>query len=264
MKAIRDPDCLLAEGLSAIRAQFKVPAGFPPEVEAAAEAAARRPLSDHADWTDRAFVTLDPASSTDLDQAFAIEQGGGDLLLHYAIADVPWFVADGDPVDLEAWQRGMTTYLPDGKAGLYPKVLSEAAASLLPDGPRPAVVFTSRIGPQGKAVLQGVQRAVIRSRAKLAYDSVTPDQLPAQFVDLAARIAAAEERRGAARVDFRHDRGHPERGVEERENRQQRSDARERALILLYEAETKGIAPSEVLAAQGIPVQGVGREAYRS
>jgi N utilization substance protein B len=29
-----------------------------------------------------------------------------------------------------------------------------------------------------------------------------------------------------------------------------RSDARERALILLYEAETKGIAPSEVLAAQ--------------
>jgi N utilization substance protein B len=30
----------------------------------------------------------------------------------------------------------------------------------------------------------------------------------------------------------------------------ERSDARERALILLYEAETKGIAPSEVLAAQ--------------
>jgi N utilization substance protein B len=29
-----------------------------------------------------------------------------------------------------------------------------------------------------------------------------------------------------------------------------RSDARERALILLYEAETKGIAPSDVLAAQ--------------
>ena len=33
----------------------------------------------------------------------------------------------------------------------------------------------------------------------------------------------------------------------------ERSDARERALILLYEAETKGIAPSEVLAAQISP-----------
>jgi len=33
----------------------------------------------------------------------------------------------------------------------------------------------------------------------------------------------------------------------------ERTDARERALILLYEAETKGIAPSEVLAAQISP-----------
>lgn len=32
-----------------------------------------------------------------------------------------------------------------------------------------------------------------------------------------------------------------------------RSDARERALILLYEAETKGIAPADVLAAQASP-----------
>lgn len=32
-----------------------------------------------------------------------------------------------------------------------------------------------------------------------------------------------------------------------------RSDARERALILLYEAETKGVAPADVLAAQVSP-----------
>ena len=32
-----------------------------------------------------------------------------------------------------------------------------------------------------------------------------------------------------------------------------RTDARERALILLYEAESKGIAPSEVLSAQISP-----------
>lgn len=36
------------------------------------------------------FVTLDPAPSTDLDQAFAIERRGTDLLLHHAIADVAW------------------------------------------------------------------------------------------------------------------------------------------------------------------------------
>ena len=40
MKTIRDPDAVLAGGLAAIRAQFQVPGGFPPEVLAAAEAAA--------------------------------------------------------------------------------------------------------------------------------------------------------------------------------------------------------------------------------
>jgi VacB/RNase II family 3'-5' exoribonuclease len=201
MKALRDPDCLLAEGLAAIRGQFKVPDGFPAEVDAAAETAAQRTPDQHVDRTAMPFVTLDPASSTDLDQAFSIEQAGGDILLHYAIADVAWFVADSDALDSEAWQRGETTYLPDGKAGLYPRVLAEGAASLLPEGPRPAVVFTSRIDSAGKAVLQGVERAVIHSRAKLAYDTVRDDELPAGFADLARRIAAADDARGAARID---------------------------------------------------------------
>lgn len=201
MRAIRDPDRLLAEGLAAIRAQFRVPSGFPPEVEAAAQAAAGKQLADHVDRTVVPFVTLDPASATDLDQAFALEPAGADWLLHYAIADVDWFVADGDPVDQEAWQRGETTYLPDGKAALYPRALSEGAASLLPDGPRPAVIFTSRIDAEGKATLQGAERAVIRSRAKLAYETVRPDQLPAGFAEIAERLAAADDARGAARVD---------------------------------------------------------------
>lgn len=201
MKALRDPDCLLADGLAAIRAQFRVPLGFPPAVEAAAQQAAQRPLAAHADWTAVPFVTLDPAGSIDLDQAFALEPAGADWLLHYAIADVGWFVADDDPLDREAWARGETTYLPDGKAALYPRVLSEAAASLLPDGPRPAVVFTTRIDPDGRARLQGVVRAVIRSRAKLAYETVRADDLPAGFAEVSRRLAAADNRRGAARVD---------------------------------------------------------------
>ena len=205
MKTLRDAQQLLGDGLAAIRAQFQVPASFPPGVLAAAEAAARRTPSQHADRTAVPFVTLDPATSTDLDQALWIEaasgSGGGDLLLHYAIADVAWFVADGDAIDTEAWKRGTTTYLPDGKAGLYPPVLAEGAASLLPDGPRPAVVFTVRVAPDGAVKLDGAERAVIRSRAKLAYDSVRDDQLPAAFAELARRIAQAEARRGAARVD---------------------------------------------------------------
>jgi exoribonuclease R len=201
MKAIYDPSHALARGLAAIRAQFHVPADFPADVLAAAGAAAGRAPADHVDRTSLPFVTLDPASSTDLDQAFTIEASGPDLLLRYAIADVAWFVEDGGAIDAEAWRRGTTLYLPDGKAGLYPPVLSEGAASLLPDGPRPAVVFTVRVAPDGAVRLDGAERAIIRSRAKLAYDQVAQSDLPAGFAELAARIAAGEARRGASRVD---------------------------------------------------------------
>lgn len=201
MRTIIDPPGALTLGLAAIRAEFAVPEGFAPEVLATAALAAKRKPTQHADRTDRAFVTLDPATSTDLDQAFAIEPSGRDLLLHYAIADVAWFVSDGDAIDREAWRRGETIYLPDGRAGLYPPALSEDAASLLPSGPKPAVIFTVRVAPDGSVRLDGAERALIRSRAKLAYDSVTDADLPTGFAELHARIVLAEERRGASRVD---------------------------------------------------------------
>ncbi|MDP5280294.1 RNB domain-containing ribonuclease [Sphingomonas sp. DG1-23] len=201
MKALADPANSLARGLAAIRTRFQVPEGFPPAVLAAAEAAAARAPTEHVDRTGRHFVTLDPAGASDLDQAFAIEQAGADMLLHYAIADVAWFVEDGDAIDREAWHRGTTLYLPDGKAGLYPRTLSEGAASLLPDGPRPAVIFTVRVAPDGAVHLDGAERAVIRSAAKLAYDSVRDADLPSGFAELTARLQQAEGRRGAARVD---------------------------------------------------------------
>ena len=192
---------MLGEGLDAIRTQFQLPKAFPPAVEAEAAEAIRRPLDGHADRTALPFVTLDPADSRDLDQAFAIEAAGSDILLYYAIADVGWFVDDGGAMDAEAWLRGTSQYLPDGKVPLYPPILSEGAASLLPDGDRPAVIFAVRVDPAGEARLDGVERALIRSRAKLAYENVREDELPADFAELGRRIEAAERARGAARVE---------------------------------------------------------------
>ncbi|MCB0965669.1 MAG: RNB domain-containing ribonuclease [Ilumatobacter sp.] len=193
----------MTEGLSRIRADAGVVVEFPGHVLAAADAAAaKRPGGEHRDRTGERFMTLDPASSVDLDQAFAIELAGDDVVLHYAIADVGWFVQPGDPLDVEGFERGVTVYLPDVRARLYPTVLSEGAASLLPDVDRPAVVFTVRVASDGGLALDGVERAVIRSTAKLAYDAVTADDLPDGFAELHRRIEAAEAARGAPRVEF--------------------------------------------------------------
>jgi exoribonuclease R len=200
MKTLADPDRLLGQGLAALRARFAIPDEFPPEVLAEADAVAGRPLSDHADRTAETFVTLDPAESTDLDQAFRIEPAGNDLVLHYALADIGWFVPEGGALEAEAWQRGLTFYLPDGKARLYPTMLSERAASLLPDGARPAIVARVACAHEGAVRLLGVERAVIRSRAKLAYETAEVASIP-HLAAFAARMKRAEDARGAARVD---------------------------------------------------------------
>src|SRR5215469_16310557 len=201
MKSLIDRQGVLSRGLADIRTQFQVPVDFPAAVLAEAGLAAARPVLEHSDWTDRDFVTLDPGTSTDLDQAFAIEQSGADIILHYAIADVAWFVASGLALDRESWERGETIYMPDGKASLYPPGLSEGAASLLPNVERPSVVFTVRIDPDGKSSLDNALRALVRSRAKLAYETVTPADLPSGFAELSRRIEQAGDARGAARVE---------------------------------------------------------------
>ncbi len=169
-----------------------------------AEVAAQVPLADdprRRDATELEFVTLDPASSTDLDQAFAVEYAGQNIVLYYAIADIGAFVARGSQLEAQAWKQGVTVYSPDGSVPLYPRVLSSQRASLLPDGKRPAILHTVHVSPLGEAKLHKVERAWVRSRAKLAYDQVTEGQLSAAVLELSKRISAAELRRGAFRVE---------------------------------------------------------------
>ena len=201
MKSLIDRDGILSRGLADIRTQFDVPSKFQDTVLAEAEQAAERPITNHADWTGKHFVTLDPAASTDLDQAFCIERAGADIILHYAIADVAWFVGTDGALDTEAWTRGETIYMPDGKASLYPEVLSQGAASFLPNVARPSVVFSVKIDSAGTASLDAATRAIVRSRAKLAYENVQPTQLPRDFAELSRRIEQAEDARGANRID---------------------------------------------------------------
>ncbi|WP_114854785.1 RNB domain-containing ribonuclease [Brachybacterium sp. YJGR34] len=167
---------VVREGIDALLAEHEdeVPLGFPPEVLAEAERAAARELTDleRADRTDVPFVTLDPATSTDLDQAMHLERSGDGYRVLYAIADVPWFVPLDGPLDHEARRRGETLYLPDRRIPLHPEILSEGAASLLPEQTTTAFVWQLDLDARGAVQGIGLERALVRSRAKLGYDEV--------------------------------------------------------------------------------------------
>src|SRR3954452_18415019 len=162
----------LREGIAKIQAELHVAPAFAPEVEEAATAAAAAPRLPDLDRTDIPFVTIDPASSMDLDQALHLERKGSGYVVHYAIADVAAFVRPGDPIDVASHERGETLYGADSKIPLHPTSLSEGAASLLPDQVRPVLLWTIHVDETGEGTDVHVERARVRSRAKLDYDAV--------------------------------------------------------------------------------------------
>jgi exoribonuclease R len=170
---------VLRAGFQAVRDEQGVPASFPAEVLDEADAVARADQPPQApdghrrrDVTHVPFVTIDPFGSTDLDQAVFIERRGTGYRVQYAIADVASFVRPGGALDAEAHRRGVTLYSPDLRTSLHPPVLSEGVASLLPDVDRPAVLWRIDLDSAGMPVEVDVERALVRSRAKLSYGQV--------------------------------------------------------------------------------------------
>ena len=195
-----------------VRADLDLPGPHPPEVVAEAEAA-EPDLAGRADLLDLPFATIDPPGSMDLDQAFHLEPGR----FRYAIADVAAFVRPGGAIDAEAWRRGVTYYLPDGRIPLHPPVLGEGKASLLPDVDRPAVVWTIDLDGDGEPTTVRVERAVVRSRRRLSYteaqDLVDIEPMLGLLRDLGRLRLARERDRGGVSLDL------PSQEVVERDGR---------------------------------------------
>ncbi|MFB9587811.1 RNB domain-containing ribonuclease [Streptomyces racemochromogenes] len=164
---------VLRAALGELRTRLGVPGTFPAEVLAEAERAAAAPRLPSEDLTGLPFFTVDPPASVDLDQAMHLaKRPAGGYRVHYAIADVAAFVSPGGALDAEAHRRVTTLYFPDGKVPLHPPVLSEDAASLLPDRTRPALVWRLDLDSDGRVETTDVRRALVRSRARLDYDGV--------------------------------------------------------------------------------------------
>jgi VacB/RNase II family 3'-5' exoribonuclease len=204
------------EAFARIRSEFDIPAGFPPEVEAEVATVVGRGavvpdggVQARVDRRDVPFVTIDPPGSLDLDQAFHAERLGSGFRVHYAIADVAAFVAPGGALDRESFARGVTLYLPDGRAPMLPNQLGEGAASLLPEVDRPALLWTIDLDDQGSSTSARLERATVRSRAKLEYggvqaalDAGTADEPLRLLREIGRLRLALESARGGVSLDL--------------------------------------------------------------
>ena len=228
------PPAEVVRALDELRARYEVPTAFPPEALAEAEAAATswaqdgpaRLLADGArDARDLELVTIDPPGSMDLDQAVLLERlpawseaagtsvgdapgSAATYRIHYAIASLATFVTPGGALDAELSRRGETIYAPDAATPLHPEVLSHGAASLLEDVDRPACLWTIDLDARGEVVSARVERALVRSRARLTYGQVQaaidgegtlPSSAPTDLPGLLAEIGRLRLEREVAR-----------------------------------------------------------------
>ncbi len=125
------------------------------------------------DLRDLLWCSIDNDDSRDLDQlSVADRRPDGATRLLIAIADVDALVSKGSAVDRHAAVNTTSVYTAARIYPMLPERLSFDLTSLIQDADRLAVVIEIVVTPDGALDGSDVYRALVRNRAKLAYDSV--------------------------------------------------------------------------------------------
>jgi exoribonuclease-2 len=120
------------------------------------------------------WCSIDNDDSRDLDQlsVAAPASAAGDVAVLVAVADVDAAVQKGSAVDGHAAANTTSVYTPGVVFPMLPERLSTDLTSLNPDEDRLAIVVELVVSAAGALTSSDVYGAVVRNRAKLAYNAV--------------------------------------------------------------------------------------------
>ena len=125
------------------------------------------------DLRDLLWCSIDNDDSLDLDQLSVAEDlGGGMVKILIAVADVDALVAKNTPIDRHAASNTASVYVAGHVYPMLPERLSTDLTSLGPDCDRLSLVIEYAVKPDGTLGDTHVGRALVRNRAKLAYNAV--------------------------------------------------------------------------------------------
>ncbi len=119
------------------------------------------------------WASIDNDDSLDLDQLTAAEALADEsAAVFVAVADVDALVRMNSAIDEHARRNTTSVYTAAKTFPMLPEKLSTDLTSLNPDEDRRAVVLEWVIGPAGEMQRSDIYPAVVRNRAKLAYNRV--------------------------------------------------------------------------------------------
>jgi ribonuclease R len=154
-----------------------LPHVFPPEVLADAEAVSpvvtEAQLAGRQDWRDVPTVTIDGETARDFDDAISLKKlDNGNFHLSVHIADVSYYVREGEPLDVEARLRGTSVYFPERAIPMLPEHLSNGICSLNPKVDRLTMSALMEVDRRGQVVKYELRETVIRSNERMTYTEV--------------------------------------------------------------------------------------------
>jgi len=130
-------------------------------------------IAARTDRRDVDFITIDAASTEDMDDALYADKVEGGWRLMVAIADPAEFISVDSDADKYARRLGSSYYFPDRVIPMLHPRLANGLCSLQPQQERLALVCGLHINASGVVTESSIEEAVINCKAKLSYDEAT-------------------------------------------------------------------------------------------
>jgi ribonuclease R len=158
-------------------AQAGFPLSFPLDVQ---ESAKRIPtildkdeIGKRRDCRDILTFTIDPADAKDFDDAISIRELSKDVYeIGVHIADVSYYVQPESDLDVEAYKRATSVYLPDRVSPMLPEKISNELCSLRPHEDKFTFSAIFQMTAKGEIKQYWLGKTVIHSYHRYAYEEV--------------------------------------------------------------------------------------------